>query len=103
MPIVRDALASHYARMGLPVDGSAAQARRWKPLAVVPLTLPNFKWRRAALPIHDVRHVLTGYGCTPAGELETAAWAWIAWITASLAWMTAPPMLYGIAFVALWR
>jgi hypothetical protein len=36
--------------------------------------LPNFGWRRRAIDAHDVHHLLTGYPCTAAGEVEIAAW-----------------------------
>ena len=36
--------------------------------------LPNFSWRRRAIDAHDIHHLLTGYPCTAAGEVEIAAW-----------------------------
>ena len=75
---VREALANHYGRMSEPLDGSSASASRWAPLARWPATLPNFAWRRRALPVHDLHHVLLGYPCTPSGEFEMAAWEFAA-------------------------
>jgi len=75
---VQDALMDYYGRMGAPLDGSSALASRWTPLARWPVTLPNFAWRRHALPVHDLHHVLLGYPCTPRGEFEMAAWEFAA-------------------------
>jgi hypothetical protein len=75
---VRDALMEYYGRMGAPLDGSGALASRWTPLARWSITLPNFAWRRHALPVHDLHHVLLGYPCTPGGEFEMAAWEFAA-------------------------
>ena len=75
---VRDALADYYGRMNAPRDGSGALASRWAPLARWPIALPNFAWRKRALPVHDLHHVLLGYPCTPGGEFEMAAWEFAA-------------------------
>jgi hypothetical protein len=75
---VGEALAAFYAGQGLPPDGGSA-ARGWH-ITYGPLSLPmpNFHWRRHALPVHDLHHVLTGYPCSPAGEFEMAAWEFAA-------------------------
>ena len=72
------ALAAFYAGQGLPPDGGSA-APGWR-LRLGPLSLPmpNFGWRRRALPVHDLHHLLTGYPCSPAGEFEMAAWEFAA-------------------------
>jgi hypothetical protein len=75
---VAEALQLHYASNGLPTDGgrSAGQwALEYGPLA---LRLANFEWRQRALQYHDIHHVLTGYACTPTGEMEIAAWEFAA-------------------------
>ena len=36
--------------------------------------IPNTKARQAALPLHDLHHVATGYQTTWRGESEIAAW-----------------------------
>jgi hypothetical protein len=46
----------------------------WATLGSVVLPLPNFRWRRDAIPIHDYNHILTGYGLDVSGELSIAAW-----------------------------
>lgn len=38
------------------------------------LPLPNFRWRREALALHDRNHELTGYGFSAADECRLAAW-----------------------------
>lgn len=76
-PTVRQALEQHYRRVGLPGDGGIGR-RRWAPLPMAWLKLPNFAWRQQALPVHDVHHVLLGYPCTPRGEFEMAAWEFAA-------------------------
>jgi hypothetical protein len=38
------------------------------------LTFPNTKARKRAVPLHDLHHVLTGYGTDWIGEAETGAW-----------------------------
>jgi hypothetical protein len=52
------------------------------------ITLPNPPARRRAVALHDLHHVLTGYGTDWAGELEISAWEvraglggrWVAWL-----------------------
>ena len=78
-PTVREALAAFYAGQGMPPDGGGS-ASRWA--IEIPgwfsVALSNFRWRRKALPVHDLHHVLTGYPCSPAGEFEMAAWEFAA-------------------------
>ena len=38
------------------------------------LPLPNFRWRREALALHDRNHERTGYGFSAADECRLAAW-----------------------------
>jgi hypothetical protein len=73
-----EALASFYAQHDLPADGGHT-APRWRmTLGPLALTVPNFRWRSRALPVHDLHHLLTGYPCSPAGEFEMAAWEFAA-------------------------
>jgi hypothetical protein len=75
---LREARALFYRRNGFPEDGGAA-GQRWSPFGCRDLKayLPNFKWRRRALPIHDLHHVITGYEFSPSGEFEMAAWEFV--------------------------
>ncbi|HEX8572028.1 MAG TPA: hypothetical protein VF759_04695 [Allosphingosinicella sp.] len=40
----------------------------------VVLRLPNFGWRRRALPAHDLHHLMAGYPKTMRGEFQMAMW-----------------------------
>ncbi|MBK9034642.1 MAG: hypothetical protein IPL61_25815 [Myxococcales bacterium] len=56
-------------------------------LGRIPLGFPNSRARRAAVPLHDLHHIATGYETTWRGEGEIAAWElaagcgryWAAW------------------------
>lgn len=76
---LREARAVFYRRNGFPPDGGAHE-HHWMPLACRDLKvhLPNFKWRRRALPVHDLHHAITGYRFSPHGEFEMAAWEFAA-------------------------
>jgi hypothetical protein len=76
---LREARAAFYRRNGFPLDGGADE-QRWRPFACRDLKvyLPNFKWRRRALPVHDLHHAITQYGFSPSGEFEMAAWEFAA-------------------------
>ena len=77
-PSVGEELRLHYAASRLPADGGRS-AERWE-LELGPLTfrLRNFAWRQRALRRHDVHHLVTGYACTPTGEMEMATWEFAA-------------------------
>ena len=74
---LREAQAAFFAAHGMPAQG-AYTVRRWAPLHFLNVYLPNFAWRRRAIAHHDLHHVLTQYACTPAGEMEMAAWEFAA-------------------------
>ncbi|MEM7636353.1 MAG: hypothetical protein AAF299_17435 [Pseudomonadota bacterium] len=38
----------------------------------------NFQWRQQAIAHHDLHHIVTGYPCTLAGEVQVAAWEFAA-------------------------
>lgn len=71
---VAEAQARFFGANGMPADGG--YAARWWPVKLGPLRfhLPNFGWRRRAVQIHDLHHIVTGYECSPVGEMEMAAW-----------------------------
>jgi hypothetical protein len=75
---VAEALRGHYAAAGLPLDGGRGAERWLLQLGPVRARLANFAWRRRALQCHDIHHLVTGYACTPSGELEIAAWEFAA-------------------------
>jgi hypothetical protein len=74
-----EVLRSHYASNGLPADGGLS-ATRWTFLKLGPVAihLGNLQWRRRALQCHDLHHLLTGYPCDRAGELQIATWEFAA-------------------------
>jgi len=53
-----------------------AYDRRWLSFRLRPLTIhyPMTRGLRAALPRHDLHHILTGYAADVVGEAEIAAW-----------------------------
>jgi hypothetical protein len=49
-------------------------------------TFPNVSARRRAVPLHDLHHVLTGYGTDVMGEAEIGAWELVAGCTSPFLW-----------------
>jgi hypothetical protein len=77
--VVREAIRLHYHGSGLPSDGGRS-AGDWALMNLGPVRIrfSNFAWRQRALACHDLHHLLTGYPCTVAGELQIAAWEFAA-------------------------
>lgn len=71
----RRALASFYEREGLPADGGVTATTDTVRFLGLPLTIPNPPVRARVLPIHDLHHLVTGYGTDEIGEGEVSAWA----------------------------
>jgi len=71
---VREARALYFASGGIPADGGYEDAWVRLQAGPVPLGFPNTNARRRAVRLHDVHHVLTGYGTTWTGEAEISAW-----------------------------
>ncbi len=46
----------------------------WAKLGSFVMPLPNFRWRREAILIHDFNHLVAGYGLDVSSELSIAAW-----------------------------
>ena len=72
---LREALRLHFAENGFPPNGGLS--RKWEVVRVgpVPIGLPNIACpRRRATPIHDLNHLVSGYGHDAMGEAENAAW-----------------------------
>jgi hypothetical protein len=63
---------------GLPPGGGESVMRWSVTLGKLSLCLPNFQWRRRAVPCHDLHHIITEYECNPIGEVQTAAWEFAA-------------------------
>jgi len=76
-PRLRDALDGFASRNDL--SPARVDDTHWYPgRGLLHVRLPNFAWRRRALPHHDAHHLLTGYPCTPSGEMQMAAWEFAA-------------------------
>lgn len=77
-PSVAEALEA----LGLSRDPfrDAEEQGRWWTFGAFGLTIPcyNFAWRRQALPVHDLHHVVTGYPVSMPGEFQVAAWEFAA-------------------------
>jgi hypothetical protein len=71
---VREGRAHYFASGGIPADGG--YSARWVKLNAgpIPFGIPNSDARRRAVKLHDVHHVLTGYGTSWTGEGEISAW-----------------------------
>lgn len=50
-------------------------------------TLPNGRARRRVVPLHDIHHVVTGYGTDLVGEAEQSAWELVGGINTWLLWL----------------
>jgi hypothetical protein len=72
-PLVPDALFAFREANGLRHDDHVSPVWRL-PIDFVTILLPNFAWRKRAIASHDLHHLLTGYPCNVAGELQIAAW-----------------------------
>jgi hypothetical protein len=89
---VVDARSSYFARSGF--DDSTYTARFIElPALGTTLYLPNIADRRAAVRVHDLNHVLTGYGTDWLGESMISSFElgmgvrgyWVAWVLDSSA------------------
>lgn len=74
MPTVDEALADWRSEAGFDADGGLERWVDWIVLLGVPLPVPNLPARRAAVPYHDLSHLLTGYGTDWRGEFEESAY-----------------------------
>jgi len=66
--------AQYFRDHGLGPDGG--YSARWVKFRIGPLVIPfpNSPARVAALPLHDLHHIATGYDASWTGEAEIAAW-----------------------------
>lgn len=76
---LREARDLFYAAHEFPQDGGVTRAK-WSPIGCRDLKvyLPNFKWRRKAIPFHDLHHIVADYEFCPTGEFQVAAWEFAA-------------------------
>jgi hypothetical protein len=75
---LREALTRFLAVRGMAVDSGADRDSWYMGHGLLHVRLPNFGWRKRAIACHDAHHLLTGYPCTPAGEMQMAAWEFAA-------------------------
>lgn len=70
---VREARARYFARNGF---DEAGYDDRWVKLQAgpIPIVFPNTAARVRSVRVHDVHHVVTGYGTSWTGEAEIGAW-----------------------------
>jgi hypothetical protein len=85
--LVREARARYFAENGLGESGYDDRFVVLRAGGVPVAVFPNTRQRVRSVRIHDVHHVLTGYGTSWTGEAEIAAWElasgcadhWAAW------------------------
>lgn len=63
-----------FAASGFAPDGGYDDAWALETFAGVPYAVPNLASRARALRVHDLHHVLTGYGADWRGESEISGW-----------------------------
>jgi hypothetical protein len=68
------ALAAHLVRNGLPADGGESESFTVVWLGRLPYPIPNTSARKRAVKVHDLNHLVSGYGTDLAGESEISAW-----------------------------
>ncbi len=76
---LREAIGIFYKANNLPEDGGVSK-KNWSPITCrgLKIYLPNFEWRKKAIPFHDLHHMLTGYNLSPTGEFQISAWEFAA-------------------------
>ncbi len=71
---LREALRLHLVEHGFPPDGGLSEKWAVVRAGPIPIGIPNVSARRRATPIHDLNHLVSGYGHDALGEAENAAW-----------------------------
>ncbi|HYE18467.1 MAG TPA: hypothetical protein VEA69_08480 [Tepidisphaeraceae bacterium] len=71
---VADALRQFHEKHGYGPDGGAGRRIAFLHLGRLRIPFPNSRARRAALYVHDVNHLVTGYDTSWRGEARLAAW-----------------------------
>lgn len=71
---VRDARDAFFLQSGFPADGGYDEPWSEADFGWVRYRVPNGPARRAALKLHDLHHVATGYSVDWRGESEISAW-----------------------------
>jgi hypothetical protein len=83
---VREARDAYLLRNGFTTEAYRARTFQIDLLGVT-WTLPNPKARQRVVPLHDIHHVITGYGTDIVGEAEQSAWELMGGITTWVLWL----------------
>jgi len=75
---LRDVMPKVLAINDIAADDDRGKAYWYLGRGLLHIRVPNFGWRKRAIVRHDLHHLLTGYPCTPTGEMEMAAWEFAA-------------------------
>jgi hypothetical protein len=70
---MREARKLYFKQNGFSIAAYSAPTFTIK-LAGIPFTFPSTASRKRILPLHDLHHILTGYGTNFIGEAEIGAW-----------------------------
>jgi len=70
---LRQARQEYFEHNGLGDGGYTAKWVKFQ-MGPIPFAIPNTEARKKAVKLHDLHHVLTGYGTTWTGEAEISAW-----------------------------
>jgi hypothetical protein len=92
---VREARGAYFAKNGFSEAGYHERWVRFR-LGPVPVAFPNTASRRAAVPMHDLHHIATGYATTVVGEAEIGAYE----VAAGCGPYLAAWVLNGVAFAS---
>ena len=74
----REERSRFFAAHGIPPDGGYASTWWSCQFGRITVRIYNFSWRRRAIGLHDLHHILTGYECTLPGEIQMATWEFAA-------------------------
>jgi len=71
---VREVIQRHHRQSGIAADGGLSD--RWVVIRLgrIPMPFLNTSARRRALTLHDVNHLIAGFGTGNVGEAEISAW-----------------------------
>jgi hypothetical protein len=103
--LVQEALDRYLMHNGFSTAAYTAPTFTVKLLGI-PLKFPSTPARKRALPLHDLHHILTGYGTDWIGEAEIGAWELRAGCNSLvLYWLNGSGVLIGIFIspVRVWR
>jgi hypothetical protein len=103
--IMRDGLDRYLDENGFSIEEYTAPTVTIS-IGPIPIRFPNSPARQRAIPLHDLHHVLTGYGTDLAGEAEIGMWELRAGCTTPFLWLI-NLMAVGLGLVIaprrLWR